>query len=88
MRGWRRMWAWGGLIPPIPLVGALGLGVGGEEAYVGRRVQGGTGRSRLIVYGTGEIGRTGGGPKSVHRAGICARSLIDDSTPHRSYDAT
>jgi hypothetical protein len=51
MRGWRRMWAWGGLIPPIPLVGALGLGVGGEEAYVGRRVQGGTGRSRLIVYG-------------------------------------
>jgi hypothetical protein len=31
MRGWRRMWAWGGLIPPLPFLWfVVGLGLGGK----------------------------------------------------------
>ena len=38
MRAWRRMWAWGGLIPPT-LVGGL-AGVGGKGGVGSRRVEG------------------------------------------------
>jgi hypothetical protein len=52
MRGWRRMWAWGGLIPPLPFlwfVVGLGLGGGGR-----RRRRGGSTARRGEARGGGE----------------------------------